>query len=129
VPQKRTKEKATGKNRNGIKLLNAPRNIEVRVDNQRSPTSIRVPSSQNDKLLLVNSSLLVLEHAGSNYLVSDGRWIDVSSVLDLWKINDEWWRGPEDEIARLYYRLRLSNGQQVTVYLDLVKNKWFRQAG
>jgi hypothetical protein len=129
VPQKRTKEKTTGKNRNGIKPLNAPRNIEVRVDNQGSPTSIRVPSSQNETHISVNSSLLISGHTGNNYLVSDGRWIDVSSVLDLWKINDEWWRGSEDEIARLYYRLRLSNGQQTTVYLDLVKNKWFRQAG
>ncbi len=129
MPRKRTKEKATSKNRNGIKLLNAPRVIEVSIDNLGTPTSIRVPPVQNHKHYSVNSSLLISEQPYSNYLVSDGKWINVSSVLDLWKINDEWWRGKEDEIARLYYRLRLSNGQQTTVYLDLIKNRWFRQAG
>jgi hypothetical protein len=129
MPRKITKRKRTGKNHNGIKLLNAPRVIEVSLDSLGTPTSIRVPQAQNYKHYSVRSSLLALEQSSSNYLVSDGKWINVSSVLDLWKINDEWWRGKEDEIARLYYRLRLSNGQQTTVYLDLIKNRWFRQAG
>ena len=44
-------------------------------------------------------------------------------------MNDEWWRGVEEEIIRLYYMVRLENGQQLTVYLDLVANSWYRQAG
>ncbi len=62
-------------------------------------------------------------------LVSDGAWMKVTAIENLWKVNDEWWRGPEEEIARLYYVLRLANGQQLTVYLDLVANSWHRQAG
>ena len=62
-------------------------------------------------------------------LLSDGRWVKVTRVDDLWKVNDEWWRGPEEEIARLYYMIRLENSQQLTVYLDLITNNWYRQAG
>ena len=62
-------------------------------------------------------------------LVSDGNWVKVIEIENLWKVNDEWWHGPEEEIARLYYVLRLESGQQLTVYLDLVANSWHRQAG
>jgi hypothetical protein len=62
-------------------------------------------------------------------LVSDGKWMQVAEIENLWKVNDEWWRGPTEEIARLYYVLRLKSGQQLTVYLDLVTNSWHRQAG
>ena len=62
-------------------------------------------------------------------LVSDGKWMQVLEVENLWKVNDEWWRGPEEEIARLYFVLRLQNGQQLTVYLDLIVNNWYRQSG
>lgn len=66
--------------------------------------------------------------ASASSLVSDGAWVKITEVEDLWKVNDEWWRGPEEEIARLYYTLRLDNGQQLTVYLDLIANNWYRQS-
>jgi hypothetical protein len=53
----------------------------------------------------------------------------IVEIENLWKVNDEWWRGSEEEIARLYYVLRFQNGQQLTVYLDLTTNNWYRQAG
>tara|TARA_Y100001936_G_C16092381_1_gene687625 strand:+ start:6420 stop:6587 length:168 start_codon:yes stop_codon:yes gene_type:complete len=53
----------------------------------------------------------------------------VVEIENLWKVNDEWWRGPDKEIARLYYVIRLGSGQQLTVYLDLTTNDWYRQAG
>jgi len=62
-------------------------------------------------------------------LVSDGAWMRIVEIENLWKVNDEWWRGSEEEIARLYYVLRFQNGQQLTVYLDLTTNNWYRQAG
>ena len=68
-------------------------------------------------------------NVASPSLLSDGKWVKVAEVEDLWKVNDEWWRGPEEEIARLYYMIRLENGQQLTVYLDLIANNWYRQAG
>ena len=41
-------------------------------------------------------------------------WLAVSQIDDIWKINDEWWRGPDEEIERLYFSLTLENGQHVT---------------
>jgi len=70
-----------------------------------------------------------LKNVPSAPLVSDGNWVKVIEIENLWKVNDEWWHGPEEEIARLYYVLRLESGQQLTVYLDLVANSWHRQAG
>ena len=81
----------------------------------RSSTRSNQPTSTN---LSVNTPL-----------VSDGKWMQVVDIENLWKVNDEWWRGPEEEIARLYYGLRLQNGQQLTVYLDLIVNSWYRQSG
>ena len=62
-------------------------------------------------------------------LLSDGKWMLVADIEDIWKVNDEWWRGPNEEIARLYYVLRLENGQKLTIYLNLATNIWYRQAG
>ena len=69
------------------------------------------------------------ERGQNTALVSDGAWVKVDEIENLWKVNDEWWRGPDEEIARLYYVLRLANSQQLTVYLDLITNSWYRQAG
>ena len=70
------------------------------------------------------------DERGMQMSVSGGGKVNqVVAIEDMWKINDEWWRGPEEEIARLYYTVRLENDQQLTVYLDLVANSWYRQAG
>ena len=49
----------------------------------------------------------------------------VASVLDVWRIDDEWWR---EEIARRYFAVELENGRKLTVYHDLVGGGWFAQA-
>jgi hypothetical protein len=51
----------------------------------------------------------------------------VQSVDDRWKVNDEWWRGPDQEIERMYYSLLLENGHRVVVYRDMKANSWYRQ--
>jgi hypothetical protein len=53
----------------------------------------------------------------------------VVDIDDIWKVNDEWWRGPNKEIARLYYALQLESGQKLTIYLNLATNIWYRQSG
>lgn len=79
----------------------------------RNPSTTNYPASKKTKATLL----------------SDGRWMKVIEIENLWKVNDEWWRGPDEEIARLYYSLRLESGQQLTVYLDLITNNWYRQSG
>ncbi len=53
-----------------------------------------------------------------------GRWQSVETVLDAWRIDDEWWRQP---IARAYFSLALESGAHLTVYHDLVENRWYIQ--
>ena len=52
-----------------------------------------------------------------------GRW-KVARVQNRWRVDDEWWRG---EISRMYYELLLSNGAVLTVFHDLVSDRWYRQ--
>ena len=54
-----------------------------------------------------------------------GRRLAVVAVQDTWRIDDEWWR--ERPVSRLYYELALEDGQLVTVYRDLVSERWWRQ--
>jgi hypothetical protein len=51
----------------------------------------------------------------------------VASIEDTWKINDEWWRGPGQEIERVYFEVLLADGRRVTLFHDLVSSEWFRQ--
>lgn len=50
----------------------------------------------------------------------------VQHILEIWQVDDEWWRDP---ISRRYARLVLEDGQIVTVYRDLVRRRWYLQEG
>jgi len=54
--------------------------------------------------------------------VYPGRWLKVDCVEEVWRIDDEWWR--EVPVSRLYFRLLVSNGRKITVFHDLVANRW-----
>ena len=51
----------------------------------------------------------------------------VRALLDVWELDDEWWR--EDPIRRRYFRLLLADGRALTVFCDLASGNWFRQDG
>lgn len=46
----------------------------------------------------------------------------VAAVRERWRIDDEWWRSP---IAREYVSVVLEDGRLVTVYHDLMAERWF----
>jgi hypothetical protein len=48
----------------------------------------------------------------------------VRAVIDLWRIEDEWWRSP---VSRAYCLLELENGVRLTVFQDLIAGQWYRQ--
>ncbi len=48
----------------------------------------------------------------------------VAAILNVWRIDEEWWR---EEISRRYFRIELQNGLIMTVFHDLVAERWYRQ--
>ncbi len=50
----------------------------------------------------------------------------VRQILEIWQVDDEWWRDP---ISRRYARLALEDGRIVTVYRDLIRRRWYLQEG
>lgn len=80
-----------------LRPLNRPREVRVSVDETGAPAR----------------------------LFSEGRWSEVETVLDRWRIDDEWWRTP---ISRLYYSIVLGGGGYTVLYHDLAEDRWYRQA-
>ena len=52
------------------------------------------------------------------------RLLHVKEVLNMWRIDDQWWRKP---ISRLYYLVEFTSGSRLTVFRDLTTGKWYRQ--
>ena len=55
-----------------------------------------------------------------------GRRHIVETVLQLWRIDDEWWR--QRPVSRVYYSLLLEDGRTMTVYHDLISGRWAKQS-
>lgn len=55
---------------------------------------------------------------------SKGKTRRVSLVRNLWRLDEEWWRS---EISRLYFEVELADGLVMTVFHDLVADRWYRQ--
>ena len=49
---------------------------------------------------------------------------EVETVLETWRIDDEWWRQP---ISRRYYEIVLESGKRAVVFEDLMTGEWFEQ--
>ena len=49
----------------------------------------------------------------------------VQSILSRWRIDDEWWR--DAPVSRLYFTLVLEDGSTLTVFRDLITDRWYRQ--
>ena len=79
-----------------LRPLNRPRRVRVRLGGAGVPTSLEIR----------------------------GRWRKIGSVIDSWRIDDEWWREP---ISRTYYSLVLENGIHLTTYHDLMEDRWYLQ--
>jgi len=54
-----------------------------------------------------------------------GRWVDVESVSNRWRIDDEWWR--ETSISRMYYECVVDQELKVTVFRVMPNGDWFQQ--
>lgn len=101
-----------------IKPLNAPAPVEVQADGTGRLLAVRLP------VLATSRSFRSPRSGPSGF----SPWQAVASVDDRWKVVDEWWRGPGQQIARMYYSLVLENGQRATIFHDLSSEAWYRQS-
>lgn len=58
-------------------------------------------------------------------LLSGRRWQRVLSVLEIWRLDDEWWQ--RAALSRLYYRVELEQAGTLVLFQDLRTRNWFRQ--
>ncbi len=77
-----------------IRPLNRPRPLRMEADDDGRPVAIHL---------------------------TNGRFT-VEEVLETWRIDEEWWR--KRTVSRLYFSLALADGRTVTVYRDLIRNRW-----
>ena len=114
-----------------IQQLNAPQTVHVKTDSAGMPAQVRISQlalSDSSRQSGRPSRRRNLRQNHLKAIRSDGQWMTVISIEDFWKINDEWWRGEEQEIERVYFDLVLESSQRLTVFHDLVRDEWFRQA-
>ncbi len=55
---------------------------------------------------------------------AEGQGGPVQEVVEVWRIDDEWWRQP---IHRRYVEVVLEGGAHVVLFEDEVTNEWFVQ--
>ncbi len=98
-----------------IRALNGPRELIVRTAEGSERTSgISLPDRTS--AFFAKRPVALRLH---------GRWFEVESVEDIWRIDDEWWR--DRAVSRMYYRCAVDSGMSVTVFHDLIDGKWYRQ--
>ena len=111
-----------------IRPLNAPLPVQVRTDAAGIPLAVRTEAPAAKRGVARRQRP---RHGGAvslKALRSDDRWLGVASIKDVWRVNDEWWRGRDREIERIYFSLTLENSQHMTVFHDLIAGEWRRQA-
>lgn len=56
-------------------------------------------------------------------ITSDQR-LAVEEIIDIWRIDDEWWREP---LLRRYFLVVLEGGALRTLFQDLLSGQWYEQ--
>ena len=102
-----------------IRSLNRPKELTVRTAEGSGRRSGAGVPEQASELFAKNAKKPIS-------LRLHGRWFEVESVEDIWRIDDEWWR--EEAVSRMYYRCAVDGGMSVTLFHDLINGKWYRQS-
>ena len=92
-----------------FRSLNLPVPIQVVEDGAERPVSVTLPPAR------------------SRRLAQEGRSLVVTSIDDLWQVDDEWWR--ERPISRRYYQVTTQDEQRLTIFRDQLNGSWYWQKG
>ena len=80
-----------------IRALNLPELVDVEEDEHQKPVSLTFRS----------------------------RRLKVVTIEDTWEVVDEWWR--TNPIARRYYKVVLKDGSGLTIFRNLLGDRWYEQ--
>ena len=97
-----------------FRSLNLPVPIEVVENNAGRPTSIILPPAR-------------LGARPSQKTQSSVRSLTITSINDLWQVDDEWWR--EHPISRRYYQVTTQDERRLTIFQDQLNGSWYWQKG
>ncbi len=101
-----------------------PARATVRVDRLRAlnvPRPVTVQTSAQDLPLAVAEAVDQSTHHEASAPPTAQR---VDTVLESWRIDDEWWREP---ITRRYVEVVLEGGTHLVLFEDLITGAWFAQ--
>lgn len=88
-----------------LRALNAPRRVEVALDEQGQPRAI-------------------VDEPGPAQTGTDAHRRAIETIGEIWRVDDEWWR---QSISRRYVDVVLEGGRHVVLYQDLTTNQWWLQ--
>ena len=92
-----------------FRSMNLPVPIEVVEDGAERPVSITLPPARFSRL------------------TKKGRSLMITSIDDLWQVDDEWWR--ERPISRRYYQVTTQDDRRLTIFRDQLNAQWHWQRG
>ncbi len=90
-----------------LRALNVPQSVHVLVDDHGLPTAVTNETPDHS----------TTASGGPNYRA-------VEEILEIWRIDDEWWR---HSLTRRYLDIVLAGGSHVILFEDLNTGGWFLQ--
>lgn len=117
--------------------LNMPTPITVRTGTRQEPAAASVPKRRVTAAGAATASGGQRARGASGPVPSRRRargfrqqhnaaeLVNVAHVIDMWEIEDEWWR--KQPVRRRYWHVTLATGQDLTVFQDLQTGEWYQQ--
>lgn len=108
--------------------LNMPTPITVRTGPRHSPAAASVPKRRYTAPVVAQrarTASAASARRGGQQRQNAGELVKVAHVIDMWEVEDEWWR--KRPVRRRYWRVTLETGQDMTVFHDLQSGEWYQQ--
>lgn len=105
--------------------LNMPVPVTVQTGTKDSPAAtdaLRRRHTDSEKRTVYTQSP---HWSARSHPESDSALARVANIIDMWEIDDEWWR--TSPIRRRYWKIKLETGHDLTLFQDIESGKWFQQ--
>jgi hypothetical protein len=100
-----------------LRILNEPQLVAVDLDADGLPKAVKRQLRRSGGQ---NANTAVKNNGGGQEETA----AVVETILEMWRIDDEWWR---QLISRRYFAVILDGGSRVVLFEDLVTHEWFMQ--